>query len=93
MFGVGLNITRQDMAKIIYGVIKKLGIDVKVDETRGIFADSSEIAEYAAEGAAALKALNIIGGDENGNFNPKAFATREEAAKIIYGLLKLLVLN
>ena len=52
------------------------------------FADSSEIADYAAEAVAAMVKLGIINGKGDNKFDPKAYCTRAEAAKIFYGVLQ-----
>lgn len=51
------------------------------------FNDENEIDEYAKEAVAALSKAKIINGD-NGNFRPKSYATRAEAAKIVYEIIK-----
>ena len=47
-----------------------------------IFPDVADDATYA-EAAQILKSLNIMIGDENGNFNPDKVVTRAEMAKIL----------
>ena len=87
-FGVGQKITRQDMAVITSNVLAYLNIAVsKKDVT---FADGEEIADYAKDSVAKLTAKGIINGYEDNTFRPEGFATRAEAAKILYGLLPLL---
>ncbi len=84
-FGVGANIKRQDMAKIIDAILKNKGIVAK-QASDVVFGDFANIADYAREAVLHMHTLGIISGDENGNFNPQNFATRQEAAKMIYGL-------
>ena len=86
-FGVGANIRRQDMAKIICDVLKAKGIAMAVG-TANSFNDYAEIAEYAKEHVLSVCGLGIISGDDRGNFNPTQFATRAEASKMVYGMLK-----
>ena len=50
------------------------------------YPDVAEDAAYA-EAVKTLSALNIIKGDENGNFNPDATITRAEMAKILCTML------
>ena len=66
--------------------------DVKIAETTQefTFADESDIAEYANDAVRLMQRGGIINGDENGRFNPEAYATRAEAAKIIYNLFLML---
>lgn len=80
-FGIGKNITREDMAVIIFRYIK----DMKPSENV-TFADSNKISEYAAEAVKVLSCAGIIKGTD-GKFSPKAYATRAETAVIIERIL------
>jgi len=84
-FGVGANIKRQDMAKIIDAILKSKGI-VAEKASDVVFGDFASVADYAKEAVLHMHTLGIISGDENGNFPPQNLATRQEAAKMIYGL-------
>lgn len=81
-FGIGSNITRQDMAVIAANVS---GLKGKPEKS---FIDEDEISEYALDAVNALSAAGIINGDENFAFNPHKNSTRAEAAKIVYELYK-----
>ena len=81
-FGIGSNITRQDMAVIASNVS---GLNGKPKKR---FIDEAEISAYALDSVNALLAAGIINGDENFAFNPKNNSTRAEAAKIVYELYK-----
>ena len=82
-FGVGMNITRQDLAVILY---RAMGV---TDEARECsFTDSADIDGYAKEAVAYLSAKGIINGYEDGSFLPHKYVTRAEAAKLIYGIIK-----
>ncbi len=83
-FGTGLNISRQDMAVMIYNAFKNKG---KVFENKKTdFLDFDEIADYAKESVSYLAAEGIVNGRGNGVFDPHANATRAEAAVLIYAL-------
>ncbi len=89
-FGVGQNITRQDMAVMI----NRAGAYISSDFSQALgeyekFEDDSNIAEYAKEAVYRLKTLEIINGVDGENFAPKSYATRAEAAKMMYGVLVL----
>lgn len=84
-FGVGSNITRQDLAVILYRGALYMGKTFEGEDVS--FNDENEIDEYAKEAVAALSKAKIINGD-NGNFRPKSYATRAEAAKIVYEIIK-----
>ena len=81
-------ISRQDMATIIYRLLSANGISGK--NGAKVFADSTEISDYAKKATEDLSSLGIFSGDENGKFNPKKSASRAEAAKVIYGVLQLI---
>ena len=82
-FGVGENITRQDLCTMIYRAID----NEKISYTALGFTDDDGISEYARSAVATLKGLEIVNGYEDGSFNPKGLCTRAEAAKIICKLL------
>ncbi len=88
-FGVGETITRQDMATIIYRVGNMKGISWEGNKDVS-FADSDEIAEYAAPAVSALAKAGIINGISETEFAPWGAATRAQAAKIIYQVLMLI---
>lgn len=84
MFGTDSNITRQDIAVLCYRLATSKGAQFTQS---GEFADESVISAYAKEAASKLKGAGIINGKELNNFDPVSFATRAEAAKIIYQLM------
>lgn len=88
VFGSGQNITRQDMACIAANAAKMYGITFS-DESKTLFEDDAQIADYARSSVYALRAGGILNGKENNTFCPMDNATRAEAAKIIYGLLEM----
>lgn len=83
-FGVGGYITREQIAAMCYRAMKLPAADAGVIEE---FADQGDIAEYAGEAALRMRGMGIISGNENGEFLPKNFATRAEAAQIIFGVI------
>lgn len=78
VFGVGQGITRQDLA-----VMAALATNIDSDNETGEFSDAAEISDYAFDSVVKMKKCGVLSGDENNNFNPKAYATRAEAAKIL----------
>jgi hypothetical protein len=80
-FGIGKSITREDVAVIICRIIG-------IDDTPGKdFADNESISDYAKESVSYLASKGVINGYENGDFEPKTFATRAMVAKIVYDIL------
>lgn len=85
-FGIGLAVTREDAATMIYRAIKDT-VEL-TEEEKTEFSDDAEIAEYAKEAVYALKQLKILDGVGDNAFAPKKNVTRAELAKIIYSVLK-----
>ncbi len=52
------------------------------------FADSADIAEYARGAVSYMVGKGIVNGMENNRFCPTERATRAQAAKILYGMIK-----
>ena len=82
-FGVGFNISRQDMCVMVYNALK----EPTVNEEEKFF-DDGEIAGYAKAAVYCLKNMGIISGRGGNLFKPYGTATRAEAAKIISILMK-----
>ena len=83
MFGIGMPITREDMATILWN-----GISKKVTAEKGKkFADDDDISDYAKEAVVMLRRIGIVKGSENNMFAPKLNATRAEAAAMLYRTL------
>lgn len=88
LFGVGENITREDMAVMICRGAKTAGISVAMnDNILTEFADNDDISGYAKDSVYVLRNAGIINGKDGNMFAPKDFATRAEAAKMVYGLI------
>ncbi len=87
LFGVGENITRQDMAVILYRIAWDR---LSKPETPALFADDSYIADYAKEAVYALKAAGVINGVSATEFAPRKNATRAETAVMVYRFINLI---
>ena len=85
-FGIGENITRQDMAVIMHRVANHTGIDLTAKSNRELN-DLSESADYAREAINMMYKAHYINGVSEGIYQPKANATRAQAVKLIYNLL------
>ena len=79
--------SRQDMAVVIFRTAEKLGLELSGEAQA--FDDNDDIADYAKNAVASLTASGIINGMGDGIFAPKSTVTRAQAAKVIYGLMKL----
>lgn len=85
LFGTGMEITRQDMALMLYRMIKDAGLDVSTAEYN--FTDKDQIADYAKEAVFALKNIGVISGYDDDSFQPEGSTTRAEAAVLLYKTL------
>lgn len=86
-FGIGLSITREDMAVLIS---KSLAIKGVVGEkTDYAFKDENLISKYAADAVNMMHSLGLVNGFEDGTFGPKQGTTRAQAAVIIGRMLEL----
>ncbi len=86
-FGIGSNITRQDMAVMITRTIEKLGIETETEKAEA-FADNDKVSDYAKDAVMFMKSIGLIEGYNN-EFRPLDELTRAEASKIIFELMKL----
>lgn len=88
-FGIGQNVSRQDMAVLVSRMLSMNGVALDTEiQTR--FADQDSIADYAVGAVSALRNLGIVSGNEQNFFHPQCGATRAEVAKIISEALRLI---
>jgi uncharacterized repeat protein (TIGR02543 family) len=85
-FAPNNQITRQDLCAIVYRAMQNIVTTLPSAEGER-FSDDSRIAAYAKDAVYALRQAGIVSGRDDGRFDPSAFATREETAKIICGLM------
>ena len=85
-FGVGENITRQDMAAMAYRAALK---NISPDDETDIFDDFDSVDAYAKSAVAVMAQKGIINGKGNRMFCPLDNATRAEAAKVIFEIIQL----
>ena len=88
LFGVGENITREDMVTLLYRMLSQQGIVLRNEKND--FTDFEDISEYAQKATAFCAGEGIINGYEDGTFRPHNNANRAEAAKLVYAALMLL---
>ncbi|WP_141692407.1 S-layer homology domain-containing protein [Paenibacillus pectinilyticus] len=89
-FGVNDQISREDMAVLIYRVSKMQGsgtfkTSVAIDKSSTFF-DIEQSSVYAREAVNALLQAGIMNGMNNGYFEPKSSSTRAQAAAVLYRL-------
>ena len=84
-FAPNNNITREQIAAIIYRYAKYKGLDVSVGENTNILSydDAEDIAEYAIEAMQYAVGSGLMKGKSDSTLNPKDNATRAEIAAIL----------
>ena len=79
------NITREQMASMLYRAIVSMGYAEMLPGGIPVsFADYAAIADYAKAAVAELAGAGVINGVTDTTFAPKATATRAQAAAILY---------
>ena len=79
-FGSSSNITREQMAVMLYNFAKNQNIELSKIYSGSNFKDTDKISSWAVESVDALARAGILNGRDNGNFDPKGTATRAEIA-------------
>ena len=77
------NVTREQIATILYRYAKFKGWDVSGDESLTGFTDGGETSEWAARAMRWAWAEQIITGKDGGRLDPQGQATRAEVATIL----------
>ncbi|MBO5008373.1 MAG: S-layer homology domain-containing protein [Clostridia bacterium] len=85
MFGVGSSIIREDMCVMLHNALKLRGNTASIVQTT--FDDRDDISAYALEAVETLYGMGAVNGMSDTTFAPGGFATRAQAAKIVYGVL------
>lgn len=88
-FGIGREISREDLAVMAYNAAKEAGINFNEYDGVFKFADDEEISDYAKEAVYTLQNEGIISGMTKKTFAPKNSATRAQAAKILFMIYEL----
>lgn len=83
------SISRQDMAVMIGKVLKKYKKAAASKDAKITFRDNNNISDYAREGIAAAVKYGVIKGNIDNMFKPLNYATRAEAAVVIYKIFNM----
>ncbi len=81
-------ISRYDMAVILRGAAKQLGVKVSLAQPSQV-TDYGEIPTKYAEAVLAVYGMGLIKGDQNGNFNGANTMMRSEVVTVVVRLFKL----
>ena len=85
------NITREQIATILYRYAQYLGIDVSAKGSVSRFSDGSKVSGWAADAIAWAVEAGLFQGDDSNCLNPGSNATRAEVATLMQRLVKLIV--
>jgi len=80
------NITRQDMAVILYRILEDKGSFIFRGEVNENFEDYDSVDRYAQNSVVMLKSMDLVKGSNN-KFYPHNLSTRAEAVQMIYNIL------
>ena len=84
------NITREELAVLIYNYAKYKGFDVSNIEGMAVyeFTDYEDISDWAMTAVRYCLNAEFISGRTDGSFDPKGYATRAEVASVIMRVLE-----
>lgn len=82
-FSPGLAVTREQMAQMLYRYAQATGNDVTFTQAAEKFPDYKESSDWARDALNWAVSHSILAGDDNGNLNPSAPATRAEVAQLL----------
>jgi hypothetical protein len=87
------NITREQLAVMLWRYAKYQGYDVSIGEDTNIlsYSDAFDISDYAYPALQWACGAGIISGDDSGSLNPQGFATRAEAAAILRRFIEMTI--
>ena len=95
-FEPGANITREQIATILYRYAKYTGLvgeDTAAPADMSAFSDGEKVSSWAQEAMAWAVEVGLFKGDDTGSLNPQGNATRAEVATLLERLIKLIVVS
>ena len=87
------NITREQIATVLYRYAQYLGMDVEAKGDVSKFSDGEKISSWAQDAVAWAVKVGLFKGDDTGSLNPQGNATRAEVATLLERLIKLIVVS
>jgi pimeloyl-ACP methyl ester carboxylesterase len=88
VFGTNDNVTREQIAVMLYRYAKQMGPDVSKAADLSAYADAGEISEWAREALAWANAAGLIAGRSADELAPADNATRAEVAAILHRFIE-----
>ena len=89
-FAPGRDITREEMAVVLYRYARYKGLDVTASTDLGRYTDADPISAYAQEAMAWANTHGLITADTTGALTPRGYATRAQVATILQRFLYLI---
>ena len=89
-FAPGRDITREEMAVVLYRYAQYKGLDVAASVDLGRYTDAASINGYAQQALAWANANGLVTADTTGALTPKGYATRAQVATILQRFLYLM---
>ena len=86
-FGVGKNITRQEMVTMASRAVDAMGKTLNFTKEAQAFADASSISDYATDAVDKMQRAGVISGVGDGTFAPAGLASRAQAAVVVANLI------
>ena len=90
-FEPNANITREQIAAMLYRYAKAIGLDMSASAELGAFPDGGDVADWASEAMRWAVGVGLFHGNADGSLNPKGDATRAEVATLLTAMVKLIV--
>ena len=90
-FGVGENISRQDMVVMAQRTVTLMDKKIIQNNTIQDFSDEATISDYAKEAIGQMQAAGVVSGMGNGCFEPLGNANRAQAAVVICNLINAMI--
>jgi hypothetical protein len=88
LFAPNANVTREQLAVMLYNYAKYAGITV-VDASRSGFADRASVSDWAEAAVDWAVSVNLITGKPGNLLDPQGNATRAEVATILMRFMSL----
>ncbi len=91
LFAPNDNVTREQIATMLYRYVQYLGYDVSDRKSLDTFYDGDQVSDWAKEAMQWAVKIGLFQGDDTGSLNPKNNATRAEVATLMQRLVAFLV--
>ena len=85
------NITREQIATMLYRYAKTIGLDVSGSAALDKFSDGDKTSSWAKDAMQWAVSVGLFQGDDVGTLRPQGDATRAEVAALLMRMVKLIV--